>query len=91
MAKYKASIMTMTYPRNATIEFTSRARTHDGVLRALAKAIARELHDDAIAVRALFVYPDGKDFGFMKLVPISMGDEHQVFLYVRDALFDLMY
>ena len=89
--KYRASVMTMTYPRHADIYFESKAKTHDGILRALGKAIAKEVRDDAIAVNSLFVENPDSTLKFMKKIPLSSGDEHQVFLYTKDALFDLMY
>lgn len=89
MKKYKAS--GMRFSRGWwDIEFASRAKTKRGLLRALGKAIARQVGDDAISVNALFLMP-GKQSFFHRRIPISVTEEQYMHQITHDELFEVMY
>ena len=87
----KASVMTLY--GNTNIEFKTRAKTKGGILRACGKAIARQLHDDAIDVWGIEVdWPESETpFKTRYITLKNFADHDTVFKAAHDELFEVMY
>lgn len=92
---YKAHLWTMQPREYPTVQFTSSAKTRKGVLRALGKAIARQVGDDVIYVHYMMVR-DGQAKGYNLAAwhtypKLSYSEESYVFKVCHDELFNLRY
>lgn len=92
---YKAQLWVMQPSKYPTVQFTSSAKTRKGVLRALGKAIARQVGDDAIHVNHMMVR-DGQAKGYSlnswhSFGHITYSEENYVFEVCHDELFNLRY
>ena len=87
----KASVMT--FCGNTNIEFKTRAKTKGCILRACGRAIARQLHDDAIDVHGIEVeWPESETPFKTKYIALkSFADSDTVFRAAHDELFEVMY
>ena len=89
--KCKASVML--FRGNTNIEFKTRAKTKNGILRACGHAIARQLHDDAIDVWGIEVdWPESTTPFKTRYFSIKTFADHDVvFEAAHDELFNIMY
>lgn len=77
--------------RACRIDFETRARTRNGIMRALAKAIAERLGTDVVDVTAQKVL-SVRNGGWPNVEFImTTGDSRYVVDKTRDALFDALY
>lgn len=88
----EASVMLLN--GNTTINFTTRANTEDGILKACGKAIARQLRDDAIMVYGIkYDYPESTDPFKWRHISVGMLNRKESVLMnaLKNELFDVMY
>ena len=90
---YTAHCSTLSYPRHASFEFESAAKTRNGILRAAGRAIARNLRDDAIGLDCLSYHVDDGELPrhIATIKPTMWEDMHIVFKAAKDELFNIMY